>query len=265
VCAVVVTLVCATAVGAQGQEVKEQEMPSIGRQFHDQTSSDENGFKGPDIRYGDSVPAIKLYPGGKPFKLPRTTPDGLSVEKAIRGRRSIRDYSQKPVSIAHTSLLIRAAYGCTHTSAGFTHRSVPSAGGLFPMEVYLVARRVDSLPQGLYHFQVKDTSLVLLREGDLVPAVWEGTFQQDAAADPALVLLFSARFDRVTKKYADRGYRYAYMEAGAMYQNVYLEAASLGLGTVVLGAFQDEVLNKFLEIDGVREAILCVMPVGVPR
>lgn len=240
-------------------------MSSIGRQFHDQTSADETGYLGGDLRYGDSVPELKRYPAGRRLKLPGTSREGLTVEQAIHQRRSLRDYSLNPVSLEQTTLLLRAAYGRTRSSGDLFHRSVPSAGGLFPMEVYLVARRVDSLPAGLYHFQVEDTSLVMLKEGDLGAELWEGTFQQEAAADPALVLLFSARFDRTTEKYADRGYRYAYMEAGSMYQNVYLQATSLGLGTVVLGAFNDGALNEFLDLDGAHEAVLCVMPVGVAR
>jgi len=255
----------AGGIAAQGQPVQEEDMSSIGRQFQEETSSGENGYQGSHLRYGDMVPEFKSYPGSRKFKLPRTTREGLTVETAIHRRRSVREYSGKPVSLEQATLLLRAAYGRTQSSGDLVHRSVPSAGGLFPMEIYLVARRVDSLPPGLYHFQVEDTSLALLREGDLVPAVWEGTYQQDSAADPALFLLISARFDRTTRKYADRGYRYVYMEAGSVYQNVYLEAASLGLGTVVMGAFNDEALNDFVEVDGTSEAVLCVMPVGVPR
>jgi SagB-type dehydrogenase family enzyme len=256
---------CVTPIQSQTEHDQAPVMRSIGYQFHEQTSFGDSGTKGQDVVYGKRVPEFKSYPNAGRIRLPKWTSDGLSVEEAIHKRRSRRNYNRKPVTLEETTLLLRAAYGITRRNNGFAHRSVPSAGGLFPTEVYLVARRVDSLPAGLYHFQVKDTSLALLEEGDLGEEVWQGCFTQEPALDPSLFVLISARFDRTTRKYADRGYRYVYMEAGSVYQNVYLQATSLGLGTVVLGAFNDDALNALLNIDGIREAVLCVMPVGVPR
>jgi SagB-type dehydrogenase family enzyme len=256
---------CVTPIQSQTEHDQEPVMRSIGHQFHEQTSFGDSGYEGKHEVYGKRVPQFKSYSKARRFRLPRPTSKGLSVEEAIHKRRSRRSYTKKPVTLEEATLLLRSAYGITRRVSGFAHRSVPSAGGLFPTEIYLVARRVDSVPAGLYHFQVEDTTLALLEEGDLGEEVWQGCFTQEPALDPSLFVLISARFDRTTKKYADRGYRYAYMEAGSVYQNVYLQATSLGLGTVVLGAFNDDALNALLNIDGIREAVLCVMPVGVPR
>ena len=128
----------------------------------------------------------------------------------------------------------------------------------------MVVSGVESLEKGLYHFQVSDSSLELVEAGDFDQRVHVASNEQSAVGDSPVTIIMSARFDRSTAKYSDRGYRYTYMEAGCICQNIYLQATALGMGTVAVGAFNDDALNRLLGIDGRSEAALLMMPVGYP-
>jgi SagB-type dehydrogenase family enzyme len=251
----------ALVVGIASEETPKQ---TIGARFHSETSTDDDGFNGKDISFGRSVPLYKVYEGAQKVKLPAPSFSGLAVEKAIRERKSVRAFSGQALGLSQLAQILLSADGLTRKGQAFAHRAAPSAGALYPIETYVVVSGVDSLPNGLYHFQVQDSSLELIRSGNLSDTVHRIARNQDAAESAPAVIFLAARFDRVTVKYADRGYRYAYMEAGAVCQNIYLEATSLGLGTVVIGAFNDEAADRFLGVDGQGEGALLIMPVGHP-
>ncbi|HUV30390.1 MAG TPA: SagB/ThcOx family dehydrogenase [Acidobacteriota bacterium] len=258
------TVIALTLFLVAGAWAQEEPEPSIGPQFHFQTSYGDEGFKGDDITQGKEVPLYKQYEGAIKMILPAPAPGGMSLEQALQKRQSVRSFEKKPVTLAQLSRLLLSADGITRRRGDFDFRSAPSAGALYPMEIYVVAANVESLPAGLYHFQVSDSSLELVREGDLSREAHEAAFEQDCVGSSPVTLILAARFDRVTRKYSDRGYRYAYMESGAVCQNIYLEAASLGLGTVVAGAFSDDAVNALVGVNGHEEAVLLIMPVGYP-
>ncbi len=246
-------------------DAEEEKKMSIGKRFHYETSFNERGYVGKEVGWGKQVPLYKTYPDAK--KIPLPTPDfaGKCVEEIIRSRKSIRSFADSSLTLLHLSQLLLSADGITHSVGDWRMRAAPSGGALYPIETYVAVSKVEGLEPGLYHFQVSDSSLELIKEGDLNRALHKASGEQDAVGYSPITVVLTARFDRCTAKYGDRGYRYIYLEAGAICENIYLQATSLEMGTVAVGAFNDELLNKLLGIDGEDEAALLIMPVGYPR
>jgi SagB-type dehydrogenase family enzyme len=242
-----------------------QERTSIGPRFHEETGFGPGGIKNDNLGWGQKIPLFKTYPEAEKIKLPEPKKPSGSVSAAIQNRHSVRSFSDSTMTLADLSRLLLSGYGLTGIRSGTAHRTVPSGGALYPLEIYLVVSNVESLEPGLYHFQVSDSSLEFLRRGDFSDEIHEAANNQQSAGSSPVTLVIAARFERMTVKYADRGYRYVYIEAGAVMENIYLQGAEIGAATVAVGAFNDDLLNRFLGIDGVAEAALLVMPVGYPR
>jgi SagB-type dehydrogenase family enzyme len=238
---------------------------SAGAKFHRLTSYGDEGFKGGEPTFGRNVPLYKGYENAPRTKLPAPAATSLSVESALENRRSVRSFGERPLAMSELSRIILSANGLTQIRSGVARRTAPSAGALYPMELYIVVSRVDNLAPGIYHFHEPDSTLELIAEGDFDGDIHAAANFQNSVGSSPITLVLAARFDRVTQKYADRGYRYAYMEAGAVMQNVYLQSSALDLGTVTVGAFNDDACNELLGIDGVSEAALWIMPVGRPE
>jgi SagB-type dehydrogenase family enzyme len=243
---------------------QEESSMSIGPRFHEETSNGVRGAKGSDLTRGRQLPAYKAYPERPKIKLPSPAVASVTVDEAITRRESVREFTDRTVTLAELSRILISADGLTRPWGTRSHRATASAGALYPIELYVIAVRIDSLEPGLYHFQPKDTSLALVKAGDLSPDIHEACGGQDAVGSSPLTIVITARFERVTQKYADRGYRYVYMESGAVGQNIYLQATALGMGTVEVGAFNDDAVNRLLGIDGHEEAALLVHPAGYP-
>jgi SagB-type dehydrogenase family enzyme len=194
-------------------------------------------------------------------ELPSPTFDGTtSVEKAIYERRSVRRFASAPLSLAQVSQLLWSAQG---TTSPLGYRTAPSAGALYPLETYLVAGNVTGLEPGVYRYTSGENSLEQIIKGDhRKPLMRAASNQSFAGRAPASIIL-TAVFTRVTNSYGRRGTRYVNMEAGHAAQNVYLQAVSLELGTVVVGAFSDDRVRKLLQIP-VTETPLYIMPIGKP-
>ena len=254
--------VCALAVAAR----KQQNNLSIGERFHRETSLTWRGVLGDMFRAKPKKPAeIKSYPGSKKVALPKPEYQGTTVEQAIESRRSVRNYSKRPVSMAQLSQLLFAAQGITgrmYGPAGGGLRSAPSAGALYPFEIYAVVNNVEDLPRGIYHYCVLDHSLELVKAGDFRGLIIDAGMKQEMLGASGVSFVLSAIFDRVRHKYGERGFRYVYIEAGHISQNIYLQAGSLGLGSVCVGAFLDEKVNQLIGVDGRKEAAIYLHAVG---
>lgn len=251
--------VCALAVAAR----KQQNKLSIGERFHRETSSTWRGVLGDMFRAKPKKPAeIKSYPGSKKVALPKPEYQGTTVEQAIKSRRSVRNYSKRPVSMAQLSQLLFAAQGITGKMYAQPLRSAPSAGALYPFEIYAVVNNVEDLPRGIYHYCVLDHSLELVKAGDFRGLIIDAGMEQEMLGASGVSFVLSAIFDRVRHKYGERGFRYVYIEAGHISQNIYLQAGSLGLGSVCVGAFLDEKVNRLIGVDGRKEAAIYLHAVG---
>lgn len=189
---------------------------------------------------------------------PRSDSD-TSVEEALLRRRSHRSFARSPLSLQEVAQLLWAAQGITDKAQGF--RTAPSAGALYPLEVYLVVGEVEGLFPGVYRYLPEEHALVMTLNEDRREELYKVSLFQGWIRAAPVVLVFTAVYERTTRKYGERGIRYVYMEAGHAAQNVYLQAEALNLGTVVVGAFQDDGVKNALLLPK-NEHPLYLMPVG---
>jgi SagB-type dehydrogenase family enzyme len=194
---------------------------------------------------------------GESMKLPKPRLSSQkSVEEALSKRRSARGYKEDSLTVEQISQLLWAAQGVTEEWGG---RTAPSAGALYPLELYLMVGEVTGLKPGLYHYHPADHALSQTKADDLREEVTEASLYQDEILRAPATLIITALYERTTKKYGERGIRYVHMEVGSVAENVYLQAESLGLGTVLIGAFDDENVKEVL---GIEEEPLGIMPLG---
>ena len=194
--------------------------------------------------------------------LPRAASSGeMSVEQAIAERRSVRDFGRGGLSRDDVGQLLWAAQGITHRKG---YRTAPSAGGLYPIEVYVVAGKVDALEPGVYRYSPRRHELVRVASGDRRSDLAAAALGQDWVKHAPAVLVIAGVYQRSSRKYGRRALRYTHIEVGHVAQNVYLQAAALGLGTVLVGAFHDPEVQEVLDLPGDHEP-LGLMPVGRPR
>lgn len=182
----------------------------------------------------------------------------ISVEEALRARRSIRDYKSEPLTLDEVSQLLWAAQGITSEKGS---RAAPSAGALYPLEIYVAIQNVASLSSGVYKYKPHSHELARIIEGDKRMELYNAALDQSAIKDAALALVISVVYERTTEKYGKRGERYAHLETGHAAQNIYLQAVALNLGTVVIGAFDDSEVKKIMNMQD-EEQPLYIMPVG---
>jgi SagB-type dehydrogenase family enzyme len=196
------------------------------------------------------------------FKLPDPRlSSSFSLEESLLRRRSIREYSTAPLTLYEVSQLLWAGQGITSENGG---RTAPSAGALYPLEVYLVAGKVDNLASGVYHYNPGGHELILINNNDIREGLAEAALGQTAVKNAALVILITVVYERTTQKYGDRGVRYAQMEVGHAAQNICLQATALNLGTVTIGAFDDNRVKDRLGLAD-NETPIYIIPVGRTR
>lgn len=205
-------------------------------------------FKNKKIILAESKEEIKLPP--------IQTVGKISVEEVISRRRSVREYKDEALSLKEVSQLLWSAQGITANWGG---RIAPSAGALYPLEIYLVTGRVENLKPGIYRYYPERHSLIMIVEGDKRFALFSSSLFQSCIKNAPISLVICAQYERTTRKYGERGKRYVHIEVGHVGQNIYLQAESLGLATVAIGAFVDEAVKKVLNI---KEEPLYIMPVG---
>jgi SagB-type dehydrogenase family enzyme len=185
----------------------------------------------------------------------------VSVEQAIQNRRSVREFSDRPLTLAEASQLLWSAQGLTD-SGGL--RSAPSAGALYPLVVYLVAGNVTGLKAGTYQYSPDGHKLRLIKDGDSRVELATAAYRQHWLKDSAALLIFSAIAKKTTWKYGQRGIRYIHIEVGHSAQNVFLQAQSLGIEAAVVGAMDGERIKAILKLS-TEEEVLYLMPVGRSR
>jgi len=184
---------------------------------------------------------------------------GLTIAEVLNARRSRRSFADGTISLRDAGQLLWAAQGVT-SAGGF--RTTPSAGALYPLEVLLVAGGIDTLPAGVYRYRPHSHDLVEIKKGDVRNRLASASLGQSWMQKAAAAVVIAAVYERTTGKYGQRGIRYVHMEAGHAVQNVYLAAESLGLATVVVGAFDDDAAHNVLGL-GPKEVPLGILPVGI--
>jgi SagB-type dehydrogenase family enzyme len=182
----------------------------------------------------------------------------MSLEETLARRRSIREYSQTPLKQEEVSQLLWAAQGITSASGG---RTVPSAGALYPLEVYLIAGNVENLSPGIYKYQPQGHKLIWLRGQDVRGELCAAALGQAPVKNGAIDMVIAAVYERTTQRYGERGIRFTHIEAGHAAQNIVLQATALNLGAVPIGAFDDNRVEDILTLPE-NESPLYIIPVG---
>lgn len=183
---------------------------------------------------------------------------GQALERTLAGRRSVRMFSDARVTSEQLGQLLWSAQGIT-SPEGF--RTAPSAGALYPLELFVVTGEVAGLPAAVYRYHPDVHALETRSGGDRLAQLGKAAHGQKWVREAALVVVFAAVYQRTTRKYGKRGIRYVHMEVGHAAQNLFLQAQSLGLGTVVVGAFDDQDVRAALELPAGMQP-LSLMPVG---
>ncbi len=238
----------------------------VGVVFYEKTKESLKGPVGEAFTDRPNPPAPFLeYPKAPKIELPNPKPTSMTLFEALMQRRSKRSYTSDSLTLEELSALLFAAQGVTKRRGKLLFRTAPSAGALYPIELFIAVKRVKGLKPGLYHYSVRDHVLEFIREdGKIIDKLYRSALWQRAVKDAAAVMIISAIVNRTRSKYGERGWRYVYMEAGHVSQNIYLMATALQLGTVAIGAFADDEVNSLLGLNGRDEITLYLQPVGYP-
>jgi SagB-type dehydrogenase family enzyme len=238
----------------------------VGDEFQRRTKHIRDRLVGGALDWSTKPDAYKTFAESRVIRLPTEFPgEALSWIEILRRRRSIRSFTAQPLRLGDLAFLLWASTGIQRKERGYEFRTVPSAGALYPIETYVVVNNVAELDKGLYHYRIREHALEELKAADLADEAAHAALEQDMAAQAAAVFVWTAIFQRSKWKYAQRAYRYAYLDAGHIAQNLALCATSLGLGTCQIGAFFDEEVNRLVGVDGVEESALYLSAVGYPK
>lgn len=198
------------------------------------------------------------------------TPPESDLSQLLTNRRSCRAYELKTLPLSALSALLWGSYGITRTDAALLSgslalmRSVPSAGGLFPLELYIASQAVEDLPDGLHHYNVRTHALEPMSDRPVFKALEPHLFMYQAIERANIIVFLAAVFNRTQKKYGPRGYRYVLLEAGHVAQNLCLLAVQQGLGSLCMGGYTDEGLNRALGLVPLEEGVVYAVAVGWP-
>lgn len=181
--------------------------------------------------------------------LPELEDIDFSIFKSIKKRKSVRDYKKLPLTLKEVACLLWSA------------KSIPSAGGLYPLKFYLFSKNVIDLDIGLYKYEYNQNKLIKIFDKDVSNEIYEASFNQDCIKKSSILIFICADFNITKRRYGERSIRYVYNEAGHSSQNIYLMATALNLGTVAVGAFDDLKIKKSIDLPTNEDSIY-IMPVG---
>ncbi len=231
------------------------------RYLYADKSDQECGLSRPDAikaRSGElfALPAVGKLDFGK-----------LSLQEAITQRRSLRKYSEEPLSLEELSFLLYCSSWArdfrSNERMEITLRNVPSAGSRHPLETFLDVRRVSGLKSGLYYYHPIKHCLILIDESpEIHDRIFEACFRQEMIKTAAVNFFFTAVPYRTAWRYGQRGYRYLYLDAGHVGQNLHLAAEGIGGGACMIGAYLDEAINEALRVDGNQEFVIYAAAIG---
>jgi SagB-type dehydrogenase family enzyme len=257
---------------------EQQKWPAL-RMYHEASSLGPQRMKAfvetivqysADFAAGNVPAAEKVYPTRPQVKLPPSPPGrGLSLQEALRVRRTRRQFSGEPATLAEIAGLLRGACGITGEVAGNLPagasaklRAWPSAGGLYPVELYLLPLKCRELSASVYHHCVMKDALVELGPAPAQAELEKMVFAEGLWKDASLLIVLTGVFERSAAKYADRGYRFVQQEAGHIMQNLLLMSEELQMNAVALGGFFEDELGKALGLESGRESPVYAVILG---
>jgi SagB-type dehydrogenase family enzyme len=241
--------------------------PEIGREFFEKT---KYRYLGPSSQQkGEAPPALQadFREGNERIALPSAENIGGQLQKVIEQRRSLRRYSQKALKLQELSYLLWCTQGVRQVEAGLhTFRTVPSAGARHAFETFILANRVEGLKNTLYQYIALEHKLAVVSRDDRISEkIMFGCLGQKMITASAATFIWIADVKRMTWRYGQRGYRYILIDAGHICQNLYLAAESIGCGACGIGAFDDDVMNETLGLDGINHFVVYAACVGKRR
>lgn len=242
-------------------------MDSIGQQFLNQTKHDK--LEPSDQYLGKPQPPIQLeYDKTQPvIKLPKPSEivnELVDSRKMIEQRKSIRNYSEVPLTMDQLSYLLWCTQGVKEVFQGAaTLRNAPSAGARHAFETYLLINNVEGITPGLYRFLALKHSLIPVSlDKDIADKITKACLNQNFIKTSAVTFLWIAVPYRMNWRYGERGYRYLYLDAGHVCQNLYISAESINCGTCAIAAYSDDELNQILGLDGKEQFVIYLATVG---
>jgi len=191
----------------------------------------------------------------------------ITLYKAIEQRRSLRDYADEQLTQPELSFLLWATQWVrdfrSNEKVEVAFRNVPSAGARHPFETYLLINKVTGIKPGIYYYQPIKHGLVPVMEGsECAPTVCTATFDQEMVLNSAVTFIWVAIPKRTTWRYSQRGYRYLYIDAGHVGQNLHLAAEAINAGACMIGAFYDEGMNEILSLNGKDSFVIYMASLG---
>ncbi|MFC1969062.1 SagB/ThcOx family dehydrogenase [Chloroflexota bacterium] len=204
----------------------------------------------------DSQPELIALPAPCPKR-------GMSLAEAIDRRRSVRRFGTQPITQSQLSRVLWAIQGTSSTTGRY--RTIPSAGATYPLEIYIACghNSTGGMDDGIYHYQSENHVLLRHYAEDVRAELSRAALNQEYINQAPVDIVICARYERTTRHYGERGKMYVHIEVGHAGQNIYLQAAALGLATVAIGAFNDEQIREVLRLDGQTKP-LYIMPLGWP-
>lgn len=192
----------------------------------------------------------------------------VSLDQAISLRRSIRKFSTSNMDLEQLSTILYFAYGVslgnTNTESFCSYRMSPSGGGLYPLEIFFHSNRIIRLPPGIYHYNPINHHLHLIIKRNVATEIASAMVQQDITKNVLMTIFISAVFERSIFKYGNRGYRFIYLEAGHVAQNINLVSQGIGLGCLNIGGYFDRKIDDLLNFDGLTQSTIYVIAIGKP-
>jgi SagB-type dehydrogenase family enzyme len=244
---------------------KAREQTEIGEQFQQETKYNPDDMQGHTLDWDRQPEPYKNYEAPLatvPLPEPDLTGDP-NLWQLLARRRSRREYDAgRPLTPERLSALLWATQGVTARYGEVLFRTAPSAGGLYPVETYLFVREVEGFEPGIYHFRPQAFDLEFLKKGDHARELAGAALGQTLVMAAHVTFIWTAIVERSRWKYRQRAYRYIYLDAGHIGQNLYLAAGALGLGVCTIGAFYDDKTNSIIGVDGIKETVIYMATVG---
>ncbi len=236
---------------------------AIGRRYLKETRYTREGLGEPRLS----------YPRGAPFKeyteattrlpiRPQKEPTSADLWETLKQRRSLRQYQDRYLTQEELAVLVWATQGVTLASRNYLLRTAPSAGALYPVETYLAVHKVEEMEPGIWHLNLPDFSLELLKEMDTRQALVQAGLGQRFMGEASVNFIWTGILNRAMWKYRERAIRYIFLDAGHICQNLMLAATALGLGCCPVGAFFDDEVENLVGVDGHEEVALYLAAVG---
>jgi SagB-type dehydrogenase family enzyme len=234
----------------------------VGDDFQNQTKHTRFNLQG-YLDWTNKPDIYKVYPQASTIQLPKDfSIQSLQLVNVLKKRKSIRRYSSQPINLEELSFLLWASTGIQRVEQGYEFRTAPSAGALYPIETYVAVNNVKGLEQGFYHYRIQDHFLELLEAGFFGEKLAETALGQGMVGEAPVVFIWTGVFERSKWKYRQRAYRYVYLDAGIIGENLALAATAAGLGSCQIGAFFDDEVNQLLRLNGTGESVVYLSVVG---